>query len=157
MWCFIVGLIKLAVYAGAGYWLYDDSKSRDRNPFFWILALIILWLSLIYRGFWYSILLLIIYVVIYLIFRPKGELIYCVECFKKKIETLKYCPWCFHIDEDAFEENEEQEPKQDEEQEPKQDEEQEKKEETTPAPEQEESSQEEQEQSDDSEPEKTNG
>ncbi len=105
MGCFIIGLFKIICFGGLGYWLYDDSKSRDRNPFFWIVALVLLWLMLLGRGFWFSIFWLIIYTAVYFFIRPKGELIYCVECFKKKIETLKYCPWCFHIDEDAFEDD----------------------------------------------------
>jgi len=54
---------------------------------------------------------LLIFIILYILFRPKGELIYCVECFKKKLETLKYCPHCFHIDEEAFDEQKSEETK----------------------------------------------
>lgn len=101
-------LIKLAVYGGVGWWLFDDSKSRDRNPFFWIIALALFLISDlffgVFRGFW-SLIIFIIFVALYIFLRPKGELIYCVECFKKKLEDLKYCPHCFHIEEEAFEED----------------------------------------------------
>lgn len=100
-------LIKLAVYLGVGWWIYDDSKSRDRNPFFWIIAVALFLISDLFfavRGFW-TFIVFIIFIALYIFSRPKGELIYCVECFKKKLESLKYCPHCFHIEEDAFEED----------------------------------------------------
>lgn len=107
----IIGLFKLVIYVAVGYWLFDDSKSRDRNPFFWLVGLIVLCIADLFYGLHTYLFHLVIYVVLYIVFRPKGELIYCVECFKKKLESLKYCPHCFHIDEDAFEEENKEEPK----------------------------------------------
>jgi hypothetical protein len=109
MWFFLAiwWLIKLAVFLGVGWWIYDDSKSRDRNPFFWLLAIALIMIGNLFfgvGGFWMFV-IFVVYIALYLWIRPKGELIYCVECFKKKLEDLKYCPHCYHIEEDAFEED----------------------------------------------------
>ncbi|HOK41643.1 MAG TPA: DUF2304 domain-containing protein [bacterium] len=111
MWSFIVSIFKLIIYGIVVYWLYDDAKSRDKNPFFWIVALIILVIADLFYDFHTYLFHLLIFIILYILFRPKGELIYCVECFKKKLETLKYCPHCFHIDEEAFDEQKSEETK----------------------------------------------
>jgi hypothetical protein len=69
-WLVLISLI-------AAVWIYFDGKKRGINPLFWSVATF----------------LVIFFLPLYLIFRPKGRLINCIHCGKEKLESI-ICPFC---------------------------------------------------------------
>ncbi len=83
-------VILLIMVAPLVIWLYRDARARDYSWLFWtIMPLIALFSPMVM-----AILLLLFIVIIYLILRPKGELIKCPHCNKKIHDILTICPFC---------------------------------------------------------------
>jgi hypothetical protein len=81
----IIGLIGAAVYLAVKIflmiWAFKDAKARgDQNAILW--PLLIFFLTPV------------IGLVIYILVRPKGDLIPCASCREKKLDTLPKCPSC---------------------------------------------------------------
>jgi len=76
----LFGLVGLAVTIFILVWVYKDAKARgDQNAVIWIILIIVAsWIGLI----------------IYLVVRPKGDLVPCGNCHNKKLATLTRCPHC---------------------------------------------------------------
>ncbi len=93
---------KIGFYIISGLYIANDFKNRNYGNFIAILIsclAIVLEISenlLINK---YAFLFYICYLIAYFTVRPKGELIYCGNCFKKKLIYKEYCPHCFAIDE----------------------------------------------------------
>lgn len=60
-------------------WISKDAKRRGKSEFFW--------------GFFVMIFSIIV-ILLYLIIRPRGELVLCDHCGKEKLENLPQCPHC---------------------------------------------------------------
>lgn len=73
----IILAIAIAVI-GAG-WVYNDAKNRGINGFPWALL---------------TFLAVIIGLPFYLLLRPRGELVECPRCNRKKLYSLERCPHC---------------------------------------------------------------
>jgi hypothetical protein len=83
-------VIKLIIVVPLVIWLYRDARGRDYSWLFWtILPFICLFSPLIV-----AILLLVMILGIYLMIRPKGELLKCPHCSKKIHDILTICPFC---------------------------------------------------------------
>ncbi len=76
----IGGLICLAIWIALALWVYKDAKSRgmDNAVLLTIVTAITGLLGLI----------------IYLLMRPKGNLVACPSCQKKRLEGSAKCPHC---------------------------------------------------------------
>lgn len=75
-----IGVVLLAIKVVMIIWVYKDSKARgDQNAVLWIVLL-----------FFTN----IIGLVIYLVVRPKGDLVPCPQCHQKKMDVLTKCPHC---------------------------------------------------------------
>ncbi|HHT49757.1 MAG TPA: zinc ribbon domain-containing protein [Firmicutes bacterium] len=87
----IVIIIKLVIAGGLMFFLYKDARARDYSWFMWtfIPVLLIFTPELISTVFTAAIILLM-----YLMTRPKGELITCPHCGKKVHDVLAFCPHC---------------------------------------------------------------
>lgn len=72
-------LLILIIWISVALWVIGDAKKRGKNAYFW--------------GF-FSFFLLIIFVPLYLLIRPKGKIIRCRYCAKEMLETLPQCPHC---------------------------------------------------------------
>ncbi|MDI6786254.1 MAG: hypothetical protein QMD92_06035 [bacterium] len=70
---FWLSLINIAI----AIWIYFDGKKRGINVIFWSAGA----------------LFTILFFPLYLIFRPKGRLINCMHCGKKKLGNIN-CPFC---------------------------------------------------------------
>ena len=81
----IIGIIASAVYLAIKIfcmiWAFKDAKARgDQNAILWPLMIFFL--------------TPIIGMVVYLLVRPKGELIPCPGCHQSRLESLTKCPHC---------------------------------------------------------------
>jgi len=81
----IIGMIGGAVYLGIKIfcmvWAFKDAKARgDQNAILWPLMIFFL--------------TPMIGMIVYLMVRPKGELIPCPSCHQTRLETLTKCPHC---------------------------------------------------------------
>lgn len=63
-------------------WISNDAKKRGKNDTFWGVA---------------AILFIYLPIIVYLIIRPKGDLVKCSYCGKEKLVTLPQCPHCNNI------------------------------------------------------------
>ncbi len=76
----VIPLAILGVLIYLAVWSYKDAKSRKwENP---ALAPI-----LILLGSWIGL-------IVYMLLRPKGDLVRCGKCTEKKLSTLPVCPHC---------------------------------------------------------------
>lgn len=75
----IIVLIIIYIILYPIYWITNDAKKRGKNGIFWGVATV----------FFYA-----LTAIIYLIVRPKGDLVKCQYCGKEKLETLPQCPHC---------------------------------------------------------------
>jgi len=72
--------LALLLFAGLGFWAGYDAKCRgDRHYLAWGVAI---FLQPLVVG------------ILYLIVRPQGRLIDCLNCKKPMLETLEKCPHC---------------------------------------------------------------
>lgn len=80
---FTIFLIFVWIYLV--FWISRDAKKRGKNGLIWGVVTLI------------SSSIVLLTLLIYLIIRPKGELVPCRYCGKKKLETLIECPHCHNI------------------------------------------------------------
>jgi len=73
-------VIVLAINIAILVWVQKDAKARGMdNPVLWmIVVLLTSWVGLI----------------IYILSRPKGELVVCASCGQKRMQGLAKCPSC---------------------------------------------------------------
>lgn len=76
----IIMLVALAIQIAIAVWVYRDAKSRgmDNAVLLTVLAVITGLLGLL----------------IYILMRPKGNLVACPSCQKKRLEGSAKCPHC---------------------------------------------------------------
>jgi hypothetical protein len=72
--------IALAINIAILIWVKNDATARGmENPVLWmVIVLLTSWVGLI----------------IYLLMRPKGEVVVCASCGKKRMQGLPKCPSC---------------------------------------------------------------
>jgi putative membrane protein insertion efficiency factor len=76
----ISGLIAIGIQVFMMVFTYKDAKARgDQNA--------VLWLVLIFFLHWVGF-------VVYIVARPKGDLVPCPNCHNKKLDILTKCPHC---------------------------------------------------------------
>jgi hypothetical protein len=78
----ILTIFLIFVWIYLVFWISKDAKNRGKNSLLW--GIITLFSSSI----------VILTVLIYLVIRPKGQLVPCRYCGKKRLETLIDCPHC---------------------------------------------------------------
>ena len=76
----IVLLVCLAIWIALAVWVYRDAKSRGMDN------AVLLTIVTVITG--------ILGVIIYLLMRPKGNLVPCPSCGKKRLEGSAKCPHC---------------------------------------------------------------
>lgn len=76
----IIGLVFLAVWVALAVWVYKDAKSRGMDN------AVLLTIVTVITG--------ILGLIIYLLMRPKGNLVPCPSCQKKRMEGSAKCPHC---------------------------------------------------------------
>jgi undecaprenyl pyrophosphate phosphatase UppP len=76
----IVGLVCLAIWIALAFWVYRDAKSRGMDN------AVLLTIVTVITGF--------LGLIIYLLMRPKGNLVSCPSCQKKRLEGSAKCPHC---------------------------------------------------------------
>jgi hypothetical protein len=76
----IVGLVCLAIWIALAVWVYKDAKSRGMDN-----AMLLTIVTAI-TG--------VLGLIIYLLMRPKGNLVACPSCQKKRLEGSAKCPHC---------------------------------------------------------------
>jgi putative membrane protein insertion efficiency factor len=83
LWCafvIVMGLIGLAIQIFMMVFAFKDAKARgDQNAVLWLVLIFFMHLM----GF-----------VVYMIARPKGDLVPCPNCHQKKLAILTKCPHC---------------------------------------------------------------
>ena len=72
-------LLAILLAGFCASWVYNDAKSRGINGFPWAFL---------------TFLAVIIGLPMYLLLRPRGELVGCIWCNKKKLYSLSTCPYC---------------------------------------------------------------
>jgi uncharacterized protein len=76
----ISGLIAIGILVFMMVFTYKDAKARgDQNA--------VLWLVLIFFLHWIGF-------IVYMVARPKGDLVPCPNCHQKKMDVLTKCPHC---------------------------------------------------------------
>ena len=75
-----MGLVCLAIWIALAFWVYQDAKSRGMDN------AILLTIVTAITG--------ILGLIIYLLMRPKGILVPCPSCAKKRLEGSAKCPHC---------------------------------------------------------------
>jgi putative membrane protein insertion efficiency factor len=76
----ITGLVGIGILVFMMVFTYKDAKARgDQNA--------VLWLVLIFFLHWIGF-------IVYMVARPKGELVPCPNCHQKKMDVLTKCPHC---------------------------------------------------------------
>lgn len=76
----VIPIILLVISIALLVWVARDAKNRGMdNPALWMI--VVFFLNLI--G-----------LIIYLLSRPSGKLVYCENCKNRKLEALKSCPHC---------------------------------------------------------------
>jgi hypothetical protein len=76
----IIWLCILAVWIALAMWVYKDAKSRGMDN------AILLTIVTVITG--------VLGLIIYLLMRPKGNLVACPSCQKKRLEGSAKCPHC---------------------------------------------------------------
>ncbi|MGZ4984737.1 MAG: hypothetical protein ACXWFY_01890 [Chthoniobacterales bacterium] len=76
----IVCLVVFAIWIALAVWVYKDAKSRGMDN------AVLLTIVTIITG--------ILGLIIYLLMRPKGNLVACPHCQKKRLEGSAKCPHC---------------------------------------------------------------
>ena len=76
----LIGLVALAVWIALAIWVYRDAKSRGMDN------AVLLTIVTVITG--------ILGLIIYLLMRPKGNLVPCPSCQKKRMEGSAKCPHC---------------------------------------------------------------
>jgi RNA polymerase subunit RPABC4/transcription elongation factor Spt4 len=82
--------IKLIVVAPLAFWLYRDARGRDYSWLFWTIAPL---LGILSKPV-IAILIVLLVLIVYLMIRPKGELLKCPHCSKSIHNILTICPFC---------------------------------------------------------------
>jgi hypothetical protein len=78
----IIPIVLFIISIALLVWVARDAKNRGMdNPAIWMI--IVFFLNLL--G-----------LIIYLLSRPSGRLVYCKNCNNRKLEALKTCPHCGH-------------------------------------------------------------
>jgi undecaprenyl pyrophosphate phosphatase UppP len=76
----IIGLVCLGIWIALAIWVYRDAKSRGMDN------AVLLTIVTVITG--------ILGLIIYLLMRPKGNLVPCPSCQKKRMEGSAKCPHC---------------------------------------------------------------
>ncbi len=76
----IIGLVCLGIWVALAIWVYRDAKSRGMDN------AVLLTIVTVITG--------ILGLIIYLLMRPKGNLVPCPSCQKKRMEGSAKCPHC---------------------------------------------------------------
>ena len=76
----IIGLVCLGIWIALAIWVYRDAKSRGMDNAVLLTAVTVI------TG--------ILGLIIYLLMRPKGNLVPCPSCQKKRMEGSAKCPHC---------------------------------------------------------------
>ncbi len=76
----IVMLVALGIWIALAIWVYKDAKSRGMDN------AVLLTIVTVVTG--------ILGLIIYLLMRPKGTLVKCPSCQKKRLEGSAKCPHC---------------------------------------------------------------
>ena len=76
----IFALVCLAVWVALAVWVYKDAKSRGMDN------AVLLTIVTVITG--------LLGLIIYLLMRPKGNLVPCPSCQKKRMEGSAKCPHC---------------------------------------------------------------
>jgi len=76
----VAGLVGLAIWLFLVIWVYKDAKSRGMDN------AVLLTIVTAITG--------LLGVIIYLLMRPKGNLVKCPSCQKKRLEGSAKCPHC---------------------------------------------------------------
>lgn len=87
----VLFIIKLAIIVGVMIFLYKDARARDHTWFMWTFAPVIAIFTPDFAG---SVLAVTFIFVLYMLTRPKGELVKCPHCSKKIHNVLAFCPRC---------------------------------------------------------------
>jgi RNA polymerase subunit RPABC4/transcription elongation factor Spt4 len=82
--------IKLIIALPLAFWIYRDARGRDYSWLFWTITPFITILSPIFLAILFPLIIL----AVYLMLRPKGQLISCPHCKKKIHDILTVCPFC---------------------------------------------------------------
>lgn len=73
-------LVMIAIWIALALWVYKDAKSRGMDN------AVLLTIVTVITGF--------LGLIIYLLMRPKGTLVVCPSCQKKRLEGSAKCPHC---------------------------------------------------------------
>lgn len=84
-------VVKVLLVAGLIFYLYKDARARDYTWMMWAFMPIIIIFTPGIGGAIFAALLLF---GVYLLSRPKGELVPCPHCKKKVHTILAFCPFC---------------------------------------------------------------
>jgi hypothetical protein len=76
----LIMIVALAIQIALAVWVYRDAKSRGMDN------AMLLTIVTIFTG--------LLGVIIYLLMRPKGNLVACPSCAKKRLEGSAKCPHC---------------------------------------------------------------
>ncbi|MDQ6912770.1 MAG: hypothetical protein M3119_02740 [Verrucomicrobiota bacterium] len=76
----IVCLVVFAIWIALAVWVYKDAKSRGMDN------AMLLTIVTVFTG--------VLGLIIYLLMRPKGNLVLCPHCQKKRVEGSAKCPHC---------------------------------------------------------------
>jgi ABC-type tungstate transport system substrate-binding protein len=76
----IIPLVALAIQIAIAVWVYKDAKARGMDN------AVLLTVLTVFTG--------LIGLLIYLLMRPKGNLVACASCGKKRLEGSTKCPNC---------------------------------------------------------------
>ncbi len=91
-------IIKLILLITFSLYLYKDANNRDLNGFVFSCIFFIIGALAAAKILFNFSLIFAFLLLLYFVFRPKSELIYCRRCFKMKIKQNTFCPHCFDID-----------------------------------------------------------
>lgn len=84
-------IVKVVIAVILGFLLYRDARGRDFSWSFWTFIPIVIVIS---PSLLFSVLVMILIGVFYLVLRPKGQMLNCPRCGKKIHEILTVCPFC---------------------------------------------------------------
>lgn len=89
----VVTIIIKVILAGViAFFIYRDARARDFN---WLLWMLIPVIGIFFTpGIPSSVIISLLLVGVYLLFRPKGALKPCPHCKKKIHDILAFCPFC---------------------------------------------------------------
>ncbi|MGE5583600.1 MAG: hypothetical protein ACM3X9_13860 [Bacillota bacterium] len=83
-------VIKIAVALLLALWLYRDARGRDYSWLFWTITPFLTVFSTLMLAIIFPFLIL----GLYLLLRPKGEMLKCPHCNKRIHDILTVCPFC---------------------------------------------------------------